>query len=218
MAREWILNMATNRWGLNKKNYVGPVAMWIRECAPKSSEEWKGYYFQKLYDYLGQKNITLTPEEYLEDLGKKLFIKISEVISNEIEEVTEEDCIEYIKKLIIERTFDGYKTEIKTIYGYLEKELGIKIKAAPDDWDRRYNIDFFCEIGDKIIGLQIKPLTYEQLPQVHKWKEWLERSHERFKTDYGAEVIIIFATTREGKKVIYNTEVIDQLKSLIDLS
>ncbi len=26
MAKEWILNMATNRWGLNKKDSVGPVS------------------------------------------------------------------------------------------------------------------------------------------------------------------------------------------------
>lgn len=37
MAKEWILNMATNRWGLNKKNSVGPVSQWIRECGPKTN-------------------------------------------------------------------------------------------------------------------------------------------------------------------------------------
>jgi len=30
MAKEWILNMATNRWKLNQKNSVGPVSEWIR--------------------------------------------------------------------------------------------------------------------------------------------------------------------------------------------
>jgi len=34
MAKEWILNMATYRWGLNKKDSVGPVSSWIRECGP----------------------------------------------------------------------------------------------------------------------------------------------------------------------------------------
>jgi len=38
MAKEWILNMATNRWGLNKKSMVGPVAQWIREVSPKTPE------------------------------------------------------------------------------------------------------------------------------------------------------------------------------------
>lgn len=215
MAKEWILNSATNRWGLNKKKYVGPVAMWIRECDPKSLIDWQDFYYQKLSEYLNQKKINLTPAEYIEDLGKKLFVKISEIIRSEIEEVTEEDCIDYIKNLILQRTFDGYKNEIQTVYGYLEKRLGIKIKPAPDDWDRHYNIDFYFNLKNKIIGLQIKPLTYEQLPQVYKWKEWLERSHEKFKKDHNGEVFIIFTTTKEGKKVIYNTEAINKLKKLV---
>ena len=40
MAKEWILNIATNRWGLNKKDSVGPVSQWIRECSPKTIEDW----------------------------------------------------------------------------------------------------------------------------------------------------------------------------------
>ncbi len=44
MAKEWILNMATNRWGLNKKNSVGPVSQWIRECGPKTIKEWEEFY------------------------------------------------------------------------------------------------------------------------------------------------------------------------------
>lgn len=216
MAKEWILNSATNRWGLNKKKYVGPVAMWIRECAPKSLKDWEDFYYQKLSEYLKQRKINLTPDEYIEDLGKKLFVKISEVIRSEIEDVTEEDCIEYIKNLVLQRTFDGYKNEKETIYGYLESELGIEIKAASDEWDRLYNIDFYFELDNRIIGLQVKPLTYEQLPQVHKWKEWLERSHEKFKKDHNGEVFIIFTTTKDNKKVIYNYDVINELKKLVE--
>ncbi len=48
MSKEWILNIATNRWGLNKKSNVGPVSQWIRECAPKSLEDWKHFYYKNL--------------------------------------------------------------------------------------------------------------------------------------------------------------------------
>ena len=63
-------------------------------------------------------------------------MKISEVISAEIDEITEEDCIAYIQEVVIHRTYDGYTTEIKTVYGQLERELGCKISPAPDEWDR----------------------------------------------------------------------------------
>ena len=96
MAKEWILNMATNRWGLNKKNSVGPVSKWIRECSPKTIKDWEQFYYKKLADFLKSKGIFLSPKEYIEDLGRKLYVKITEVIQAEIKEVAEEDCVHYI--------------------------------------------------------------------------------------------------------------------------
>lgn len=63
----------------------------------------------------------MSPEEYLEYLGKKLYVKITEVIQAEIEEVTEEDCIRYIYNLVINRTYDGYLTEVN----YLSLTQGV---------------------------------------------------------------------------------------------
>ncbi len=107
-----------------------------------------------------------------------MYVKITEVIQAEIEEVTEEDCMQYVYNLVISRTYEGYLTEIRTIYGILQKSLGVEIKPAPDEWDRLYNVDFYIQIGRKYIGLQIKPVTYEQTPEIYRWKEWL-REHTR---------------------------------------
>jgi hypothetical protein len=128
MAKEWILNMATNRWGLNKKDSVGPVSEWIRECSPKTVNEWEIFYFNKLKEFLTLKNVNFEPYEYLEYLGKKLYIKITEVIRAEIEEVSENDCVEYIYNLVINRTFEGFsikKGDKKEIYN---KEVIEQIK------------------------------------------------------------------------------------------
>ena len=163
--------MATNRWGLNKKDRVGPVSQWIRECNPKSIKDWEKFYYNKLAEFLKFKGMNISPREYLEELGRKLYVKITEVIQAEIEEVTEKDCIDYIYNLVINRTYEGYKTEINTIYGKLQCDLGVEIKPAPDEWDRLYNVDFYIQVGKKYIGLQIKPITYEQTPEIHKWKE-----------------------------------------------
>ena len=96
MAKEWILNQAMNRWGLNKKRSVGPVSELIRNCAPNKLEDWERYYYESVH-----------PKGYLEDLGRKLYVKITEVIQYEVEEVTEQDCMNYIKKVVINRTFQG---------------------------------------------------------------------------------------------------------------
>ena len=40
MAKEWILNSATNRFQLNFKRNVGAVAEEIRKCSPKTVNDW----------------------------------------------------------------------------------------------------------------------------------------------------------------------------------
>lgn len=57
----------------------------------------------------------------------------------EIDDITEEDCINYVINLVINRTFDGYMTEKKTIYEQLQDILGVKIEPASDEWDRLFN-------------------------------------------------------------------------------
>ncbi|MGC8699358.1 MAG: MjaI family restriction endonuclease, partial [Candidatus Acidifodinimicrobium sp.] len=121
MPKEWILNSATNRFQLNFSRNVGKVAEEIRKCAPKDKKEWEEYYY---------KNVR--PKEHLIELGRKLYVKITEVLASEIEEITEEDCINYIINLVIDRTYDGYNTEINTIYGQLQNILGVKIHSVMD--------------------------------------------------------------------------------------
>jgi hypothetical protein len=52
--------------------------------------------------------------------------------------------LDYVHDVVIRRTFEGYVTEKKTIYEQLEERLGVEILPAPDEWDRRYNVDFSC--------------------------------------------------------------------------
>ncbi len=205
MPKEWILNSAMNRFQLNFKRNVGPTSESIRKCEPKTMEEWKRYYFSRV-----------RPKEHIIDLGKKLYIKITEVISAEVEQITEEDCIAYMLQLVINRTFDGYMTEIRTIYGELEQLLGYKIEPAPDEWDRLFNVDFFIKIKDKYIGLQIKPVNQGiQLSQIFKEKGLQQKTHEKFERKFGGKVFYIFSSKANGKKVIMNPAVIDEIRAEI---
>jgi len=206
MAKEWILNNSLNRFQLNFKRNVGPTSESIRQCAPKTLDEWREYYFKNVRS-----------KEHIESLGKKLYIKITEVIQAEVEDITEQDCIHYMMQLVIDRTFDGYMTEIKTVYGQLEKELGINIEPASDEWDRHYNVDFFIKVGDKFIGIQIKPINQGiQLSQIFKEKDLQLKSHESFTKQYGGKVFYIFSSKIGDKKEIRNKEVIDEIKQEIE--
>jgi len=205
MAKEWILNQGMNRWGYNKKKSVGPVSELIRKCSPKRLEEWQNYYFDNVHD-----------KNYLAELGKKLYIKITEVIQYEIAEVTEEDCINYIEDVVIKRTFEGFQTEIQTIYGQLQQSIGYPISAAPDEWDRLYNVDYYIEINGKYVGLQIKPITFEHTFEDHKWKQMQEQTHKKFQLKYSGAVFMIFSIKSGDKKIINNPEVVDQIIREID--
>ncbi len=141
---------------------------------------------------------------------------ISEVVQNELESVTEEECIDYAYNLVLNRTYEGYMGEIQTIYGQLQNILGIQIKPAPDEWDRLYNVDFFIEINGKYIGLQIKPTTFKHTFEEYKWKEMQETSHRKFQEKFGGTVFIVFSVKEGNKKVIHNPEVIEEIRKEIE--
>jgi len=205
VAKEWILNSATNRFQLNFKRNVGAVAEEIRKCAPKTLKEWEQYYF---------KNVR--PKSHLIELGKKLYTKISEVLAAEIQEITEKDCIQYIFNLVINRTFDGYITEKKTIYEQLQNILKVKIEPAPDRWDRLFNIDFFIRIKNKYIGLQIKPAGgVSHISQIFKERQLQAKTHQKFSAKYGGKVFYVISVKEGKNKRIYNPEVIEEIKKEI---
>jgi hypothetical protein len=205
MAKEWILNQANMRWGLTRKTQVGAVADLIRKCAPKELDDWEEYYYKNG-----------CTKEHLEELGRKLFVKVSEVCKAEIEDVSEQDCIDFIVNLVINRTFDGYRSEIQTIYGQLQDLLGVEVKPAPDEWDRGYNVDFFILVNGKHIGLQIKPAGYAYIPQIIAEAGFQKKTHEKFTAKYGGKVFYIISIAEEKRKIIHNKDVVEEIRREIE--
>ncbi len=206
MAKEWVLNSVLNRFQYNYKRNVGAVSEEIRNCSPKSVEDWEKYYYKHV-----------RPKNHLLELGRKLYTKITEVIPAEIEQITEQDCVDYVINLVINRTFDGYTTEINTIYGQLQEALGVKIEPAPDEWDRSYNVDFFIKIKNKHIGLQIKPAGgTSHISQIFKERQIQEATHKKFTEKYGGKVFYVISVKSGTKKVIHNTEIIEEIRKEIE--
>ena len=170
---------------------------------------WKNDALDRHIKYLGKEEAGY--------IAAKKWLDIRKGKDASLEDITEEDCIHYMMQLVIDRTFDGYMTEIKTVYGQLEKELGINIEPASDEWDRHYNVDFFIKVGDKFIGIQIKPINQGiQLSQIFKEKDLQLKSHESFTKQYGGKVFYIFSSKVGDKKEIRNKEVIDEIKQEIE--
>lgn len=105
--KEAILNYTANRWHRNQKRYVGPTSLSIRECKPKNLQDWRDYYYKNIKS-----------EQHIETLGREVYEKLREVVRNDglfaksaIDSITERDCIDYMKNLVIERVYEGYERE-----------------------------------------------------------------------------------------------------------
>ena len=212
--RETLLNYGFNRWGLNKAYSVGTTSELIRSCAPSNFEDWENFYFSNATQK--KKNGLRISREYITNLGQTLYIKLTEVVQKELQSITEEECIDYAYNLVLNRTYEGYMTEIETIYGQLENILGVSIEPAPDHLDRTYNVDFTIQVNNHSLGIQIKPISSEHAFKNNQWTEMHANNHKRFEQDFGGKVFFVYSVKGTGKKKqIYNIEVVDEIKAEI---
>ena len=212
--REALLNYAMNRWGLNKASSVGPTSELIRKCAPKSFEQWEKFYFGNAVQKK-REGLRIT-REHIINLGRKLHVKLSEVVQNELESGEEQECIDYVYNLVLNRTYEGYRSEVDTVYGQLEGELDVKIHPAPDKWDRTYNVDFYIQVRDKYIGLQIKPISSGVALDQYQWEKMHHKNHEKFEKEFRGRVFFVYSVKSGKKKMICNTEVVEEIRKEIE--
>ncbi len=212
--RETLLNYAANRWALNKAASVDAVMSLVRKCAPKTFEDWETYYFEHAKQK--KKGGIKIDRDYITDLGRRLFTDLSKDVRSELESIKEEECIDYMYNLVLNRTFEGYESEIQIIYDELQNLLGIEIKPAPDEWDRTFNVDYYIKVGENYIGLQIKPIESGVSLNDYQWYEMHEKAHKKFKEKFGGAVFFVFSVKSDKKKVNYNKEVINEIKAEIE--
>jgi hypothetical protein len=82
-SKEWVLNIAFNRWQFNRPRYVGRLSESIRACAPRTLEDWERYYFENVRPegpLLGH-----DMREHLAEVARRLYVKISEQLRAEIQ-------------------------------------------------------------------------------------------------------------------------------------
>lgn len=123
--KEKVLNYACQTYQLSRPNKVGTVMALIRECQPKSFEEWQKRYFENANT--DGKTPSKITKESLEELGERLYVKIKEIVIPEwteaFNQLTLQDCVDYIFNLIINRTYDGFIREKSVIEDNLAKEF-----------------------------------------------------------------------------------------------
>lgn len=213
--KERVLNYACQTYQLSRPNKVGAVMALIRECQPNTFEEWEQWYF--LNAHTSGKKPTKITNESLRELGERLYAKITEIVIPEWEsafrELTEQDCIDYIYNLTINRTYDGYLREKSVINDGLAKLFpDLVFEESDPELDHAGDIDYVAKVGNASIGIQIKPITASANFGSYSLTERMKASFESFKEQYGGNVFVVFSLDGE----IANKDVIGQINNEIN--
>ena len=189
--KEKVLNYTSNTYQLTRPSKVGEVMALIRECQPKALDEWEQFYFKKAYTKT-KEPVKIT-KETLEELGERLYAKITEVVIPEwtaaFQDLTMEDCKEYIYQVTIVRTFDGFLLEKSVVNDGLSKIFPeVKFEESDPELDHAGDIDYIGKVGNKAFGIQIKPITANANFGNYKVTERMSGSFQDFEEKYGGKV------------------------------
>ena len=213
--KEHVLNYACQTYQLSRPNKVGAVMALIRECQPQSILEWETWYFENAKTE-GKHSFRITQESLME-LGERLYEKITEVVIPEWEEafnqLTKDDCIAYIYNLAINRTYDGYLREKSVINDGLAKLFpDVFFEESDPELDHAGDIDYVARVGNKAIGIQVKPVTAKAKFSSYSLTERMKASFADFTERYGGKVFVVFSLDKE----IANKEVVEEIRKEIE--
>lgn len=208
--KEKVLNYACQTYQLSRPNKVGAVMALIRECQPQTIEEWERWYFENAYTEAKTK--TKITEESLAELSERLYEKITEVVIPEwqaaFQQLTLQDCIDYIYNLTINRTYDGFLREKSVVNDGLAKIFpDVVFEESDPELDHAGDIDYIAKVGDKAFGIQIKPVTAKANFGNYSATERMKASFKSFEEEFGGKVFVVFSLKGE----IANEDVIDTI-------
>ena len=211
---EKVLNYTCQTYQLSRPNKVGAVMSLIRECQPKTIQEWEKWYLENAHT--DGKNPVKVTKDILKELGERLHVKIKEIVIPEWQEafnqLTLQDCVDYIYNLTINRTYDGFNREKSVITDTLAKEFPeVKFVESEPELDHAGDIDYLGYVGEKTFGIQIKPVTAKANFGNYSPSERMKASFREFEQKYGGKVFIIFSINDEIK----NIEVLEEIKKEI---
>ena len=208
--KEFLLNHACQLYQLTRPNKVGAVMNLIRQCQPKSIEEWESWYFDNA------KTESKTPirisKESLLELGERLYTKMTELVIPQIQEainnITRQDCIDYVYNLTINRTYDGYQREKSVVNDGLAKIFkDVEFMESDPELDHAGDVDYVAKVGKYLFGIQIKPVTATANIGGYSLSERMKASFEDFTEKFGGNVFVVYSL--DGK--IANQEVIESI-------
>jgi hypothetical protein len=151
--------------------------------------------------------------ESLRELGERLYEKITGVVIPEwqaaFNQLTLQDCVDYIFNLTVNRTFDGFLREKSVVNDGLAKIFpDIVFEESDSQLDHAGDIDYVAKVNNRAFGIQIKPVTAKANFGNYSPSERMKNSFSGFEEQYGGKVFIVFSLDGE----IWNKAVIEQIR------
>lgn len=217
--KEKVLNYACQTYQLSRPDKVGQVMALIRECQPKTLEEWEKWYFEHAHTRGRSGQAFKVTRESLDELGERLYEKITQVVIPEwieaFQQITLEDCIAYIYNLTIRRTFDGYLREKSVVNEYLAKLFPeVRLEESVAELDHAGDIDYLGWIDTQAFGIQIKPITARSNFGNYSISERMRASFQDFTDRFGGKVFIVFSLDGEVANPMVISEIIAEIERL----
>jgi hypothetical protein len=183
--------------------------------------EWVEFYWENAFTAT-KKPVKIT-KEILDELGERLYIKITEVVIPEwtkaFDEITLDDCKEYILDVTLNRTYDGFHRE-SAVYRELAVAFDgvVKFEKTDGETDSSLDVDYIGVVikNYKTLGIQVKPVSVRGAQRGYSLTDRVRNNFRRFEEDNNAKVFIILVK-REGKKsVIVNKDVIQEIQAYVE--
>lgn len=152
----------------------------------------------------------------IDELGEHLYAKIKETVIPEwteaFNQLTLQDCVDYIFNLTINRTYDGFVREKSVIEDNLAKKFpDVKFEESDPELDHAGDIDYLGWVGTKAFAIQIKPVTAKANFGNYSPTERMRASFDDFTEKFGGQVFVVFSIDDK----ISNEEVIEQIAAEI---
>ena len=115
--------------------------------------------------------------------------------------------------MTINRTYDGYLREKSVINdGWAKLFPELTFEETDPELDHAGDIDYIAKIGDKAIGIQIKPITAKANFGSYSLTERMKASFADFTEKFGGKVFIVFSLDKE----IANKDVVEEIRKEIE--
>ena len=163
------------------------------------------------------KDMLLSNPSIINDLGERLYEKITGVVIPEwqaaFQQLTKQDCIDYIYNLMINRTYDGFLREKSVVNDGLAKIFkDVIFEESDPELDHAGDIDYIAKVGDRAIGIQIKPVTAQSNFGNYSATERMKASFKAFEEEFGGKVFVVFSLGGE----IANKDVVAKIGAEIN--